>query len=139
MRILDPLESKEMAGWRHRNLEGCTNKVKRRPHRPGEVFRGESFGLKDNSVKNRQLLTADCMRFLRTIRPKDAFCIVGFLKADLFPKKEYAYVHGQADARHGVCLFSCARLGSAAEVGTPLWLRRCCSVLCHEVCHLLGP
>jgi len=94
-----------------------------------------------------QTLTTDCMRYLYQIKPQDAYCVVGILKEDLFPKEEYAFVHGQADLKHGVALFSCARLGEGgpgrvkrkgAIVGTPLWMRRCCAVMCHEVCHLLG-
>jgi len=129
-----------MQSWRHRNLEGCSNKLKRSKERRGEVFLGESFGLKadGNAVKDRQLLTFDCMKYLRSIKPRDAFCVVGFLKADIFPQAEYAYVHGHADPKHGLALFSSARLGFQTKVGTPTWLRRCCSVLCHEVCHLLG-
>ena len=67
-------------------------------------------------------------------RDRKAFVAVGFTMFDLYPKAEWNFVFGQANADRGTGVFSFARYNDSP---TPTeFFRRCVAVLCHEVGHL---
>jgi len=83
-----------------------------------------------------QLLTGDIHDQLKKLKPKDAFCIVGYTMIDLYPRKEWNFVFGQARSDTGTGIFSFARYAHCES--SAHFLRRCCSVLVHEIGHLFG-
>merc|ERR1712093_902716 len=83
-----------------------------------------------------QLLTGDIHDQLKKLKPKDAFCIVGYIMIDLYPRKEWNFVFGQARSDIGTGIFSFARYAHCES--SAHFLRRCCSVLVHEIGHLFG-
>ncbi|KAJ0015805.1 hypothetical protein NQD34_014095 [Periophthalmus magnuspinnatus] len=63
----------------------------------------------NNSSHNLQILTGDLLTFLRSRKPKDAFCIIGITMIDLYPKDSWNFVFGQASLSSGMGVFSFAR------------------------------
>ena len=76
--------------------------------------------------------------------PNDAHCVLSILLDDLYPKKEWNFVFGQASYYNRVGVFSFARFNPKfwdEEGPTNLenyLLYRSCSTLVHEICHTFG-
>lgn len=92
----------------------------------------------------RQVLTTDIMAWLKPRLPADGCCLLAVTMEDLYPRRSWNYVFGEAsiDARVGV--FSLARYDPAFwgdERGHDfhdIILQRSCKVLVHELAHLFG-
>jgi archaemetzincin len=76
--------------------------------------------------------------------PGDAFCSMGITMTDLYPDEDWNYVFGQATLRNRVGIYSLVRYfpefwgdPETKESDTQA-LRRGCSTLAHETCHMLG-
>merc|ERR1719171_3415332 len=95
----------------------------------------EKVTSRDSRGFGTQLLCKDLHDHLRAVKARTkAFVAVGFTMFDLYPKPEWNFVFGQANADNGTGVFSFARYNDAP---TPAdFLRRCVQVLCHEVGHL---
>jgi archaemetzincin len=84
---------------------------------------------------------------IRTIKPKDAFCLVGYMIADIYPRDEWNFVFGLADPDISTGVFSFARYHESFYGGTKFpdyegrdnfcqVTFRACAVLVHEIGHL---
>lgn len=84
---------------------------------------------------------------LRQMKPKDAFCMVGFLLSDIYPRDEWNFVFGLADCDVYTGVFSFARYHESFYSNgiTPnyndcddmtLITFRSAAVLVHEIGHL---
>jgi archaemetzincin len=82
-----------------------------------------------------QLKTTPIHDFLETLKPPDAFAIVGFTNFDLYPKEDWNFVFGQAYPKKGTGIFSFCRYETEDKI---LLQRRCCLILGHETGHLFG-
>lgn len=99
-------------------------------------------------VSRRQYHAGDLLNYLEKIRPKDAFCLVGFLISDIYPKEEWNFVFGLADSTKRVGVFSFARYHESffqnkifpdEKIDNPdLVAFRACKVMCHELGHLFN-
>ena len=85
----------------------------------------------------KQLETHGCHKLLQKLMPADAFVIVGFTCIDLYPRDDWNFVYGEAQASKGTGIFSFARYGDA-EADPLTYFRRAVTVLCHEIGHLFG-
>merc|ERR1711907_20985 len=83
-----------------------------------------------------QLHCGDLHEYLKKVKPRDAFCIVGYTMVDLYPRESWNFCFGQAKAGSGTGVFSFARYSHCKSAEH--FLRRCCSVLVHEIGHLFG-
>lgn len=83
-----------------------------------------------------QLHCGDIHEHLKKVKPPDAFCVVGYTMVDLYPRESWNFCFGQARADTGTGIFSFARYTHCKS--TTHFLRRCCSVLVHEIGHLFG-
>ena len=68
------------------------------------------------------------------ILPKDGYCIVGVCNFDLYIDKENNIVFGIADPRARKGVLSFMRYKGEDQK----FLKRCCRVLFHEICHIFG-
>ncbi|XP_075034162.1 archaemetzincin-2 isoform X1 [Mixophyes fleayi] len=125
---------------------------------------GCTFRVND-STHNLQVHAGDLLRYLKTIKPADAFCIVGATMIDLYPRDSWNFVFGTASLTEGMGVFSFARYdedfyspsykgrikGRRPAQGdysvfngyyTPLitdsLLLRSCKTLTHEIGHMFG-
>ena len=96
------------------------------------------------TTRNRQILSADVLAFLKGRLPSDAFCLLAITMEDLYPEPSWNFVFGQASLRERVGVYSFARY-DPAFYGDPrardyqtLLLRRSCKVLSHETAHMFG-
>ncbi|XP_075034163.1 archaemetzincin-2 isoform X2 [Mixophyes fleayi] len=137
---------------------------------PTETF--QEFYQKPNrhipTVKRKSIYVqtiGDLLRYLKTIKPADAFCIVGATMIDLYPRDSWNFVFGTASLTEGMGVFSFARYdedfyspsykgrikGRRPAQGdysvfngyyTPLitdsLLLRSCKTLTHEIGHMFG-
>ncbi|XP_030064340.1 archaemetzincin-2 isoform X1 [Microcaecilia unicolor] len=115
---------------------------------------------------NLQIHAEDLLKFLKQMKPKDAFCIVGLTMIDLYPKESWNFVFGQASLTEGMGIFSFARYdsdfysrnykgrlkpGKKLTAGdysvfdgyytppvTSTLLLRSCKTLTHELGHIFG-
>jgi archaemetzincin len=92
--------------------------------------------------QNRQLLTEDILRNLRSNLLGNAFCVLAVTMEDLYPDPRWNFVFGQASLRDRVGVFSFARY-DPVFYGEPrgsqyqqLLLRRSAKVLVHETAHM---
>jgi len=90
-----------------------------------------------DGVHGKQLETHGCHKLLQTLKPNDAFVVVGLTLFDLYPRDDWAFVYGEANASRGSGVFSFARYGSP-DLDPKTFLRRAMWVLCHETGHLFG-
>ncbi|XP_068118695.1 archaemetzincin-2 isoform X2 [Hyperolius riggenbachi] len=125
---------------------------------------GCTFRIND-STHNLQIHTGDLLRYLKKIKPSDAFCIVGATMIDLYPQDSWNFVFGTASLTEGVGVFSFARYdddfytsgykgrvwGNKPAQGdysvfngyytppiTSNLLMRSCKTLTHEIGHIFG-
>ncbi|MCK4390090.1 MAG: hypothetical protein KAV83_07630 [Desulfobacterales bacterium] len=95
-------------------------------------------------TQNRQILTTDILRFLKTTLPKDAFCLLAITMEDLYPHHSWNFVFGQASLYDHVGVFSFARYDPAfygearGNDYHQVLLRRSCKVLAHEIAHMFS-
>ncbi|TSK14693.1 Archaemetzincin-2 [Bagarius yarrelli] len=120
----------------------------------------------NSNTNNLQLHAGDLLTFLKKIKPKDAFCIVGITMIDLYPKDSWNFVFGQASLSEGMGVFSFARYDDnfythnyAGKLKRTLKLKpgdysvfqdyytppinstlllRSCKTLTHEIGHIFG-
>ena len=87
-----------------------------------------------------QLSTTGAVKVLTPKRPADAFAYVAFTGEDLFPRKDWNFVFGQAFPEERIGLWSLARYGNpdASPEAFRLCLSRAMKVAVHEMTHLLG-
>jgi len=83
-----------------------------------------------------QLHCGDIHNHLKKVKPRDAFCVVGYTMVDLYPRDSWNFCFGQARSDTGTGIFSFARYTHCKSAEH--FLRRCCSVLVHEIGHLFG-
>ncbi len=89
-----------------------------------------------------QMRSADIMEMLASIKPGDAFCMIGITMDDLYPDERWNFIFGEASSAEGVGIFSFARYdprfyGEAWTHASPsLLLKRACKVLVHETAHM---
>jgi len=109
------------------------------------VTSGTNFTTRLNpNTKNRQVLTADVLKFLHARLPADAFCVLAITMDDLYPDPSWNFVFGQASLHEGVGVYSFARYDPAFYGQRPgadyesVLLRRSCKVLVHETGHMFG-
>ncbi|XP_063816924.1 archaemetzincin-2 isoform X2 [Pseudophryne corroboree] len=69
---------------------------------------GCAFRVND-STHNLQIHAGDLLKYLKTIKPADAFCIVGATMVDLYPRDSWNFVFGTASLTEGIGVFSFAR------------------------------
>jgi len=90
----------------------------------------------------RQLHTGGVLDHLRTVLPKDAYCLLAVTMEDLFPEDDWNFVFGQASLADRVGVFSFVRytrdLDGAEATPAPLLYRRALQTLSHEVGHMFG-
>ena len=83
-----------------------------------------------------QIETPSVHTLLRSRKPADAFCILGYTMEDLcHTAKGMRFLFGQASPYDGCGIFSFARYLDAKTSATAVF-RRCAMVLAHEVGHL---
>jgi len=85
--------------------------------------------------RRKQILTTDVQHHLSSQMPRDAFCSVALTNDDLYPGPKWNFVFGEANPNTKVGVFSFCRYKSANEAR---YLRRCLSVVVHEIGHLFG-
>ncbi|XP_073463208.1 archaemetzincin-2-like isoform X5 [Aquarana catesbeiana] len=119
----------------------------------------------NDSTHNLQIHAGDLLRYLKTIKPPDAFCIVGATMIDLYPQDSWNFVFGMASLTEGGGVFSFTRYdddfyssgykgrlkGKRPAKGdysvfngyytppiTSALLLRSCKTLTHEIGHMFG-
>lgn len=117
------------------------------------------------SSRRVQILAQSLHKFLASIKPADALCVVGFCEFDLYAEESDLFVAGLCDGGLGVGAFSCFRYDPRLRFCDENWydsriirrsnrplatseqqhadlasilLVRSCKLLVHETCHLLG-
>lgn len=86
-----------------------------------------------------QIETPSASKLLASLKPKDAFCIIGYTMEDICDSaKGFGFLFGQAYLDLSVGIFSFARYSDDVDLASPRFLRRCGMVLCHETLHLFG-
>ncbi|KAJ8796696.1 hypothetical protein J1605_017799 [Eschrichtius robustus] len=124
-----------------------------------------SFRINDNT-QNLQIHARQILKFLKKKKPEDAFCVVGIIMIDLYPRDSWNFVSGQASLTDGVGIFSFARYGSDFYIShyedklkklqkkssrdysvfdnyyvpevTSVLLLQSCKTLTHEIGHIFG-
>jgi len=93
---------------------------------------------------NRQMLTHDILKFLKTRIPNDAFCMLAITMEDLYPDSLWNFVFGQASLYERVGVFSFIRYDpmfygeKKGKDYRDKILRRSCKVLIHETAHMFS-
>jgi archaemetzincin len=93
---------------------------------------------------NRQILTGDVLKLLRSELPSDAFCMLAMTMEDLYPEPSWNFVFGQASLRQRVGVFSFVRYDPAfygervSDRDQEILLRRSLKVLVHETAHMFS-
>jgi archaemetzincin len=99
---------------------------------------------KNSRSGQRQLLTTEIMDLLKLRIPADGYCLLGITMADLYPRKSWNFVFGEASLEDRVGVYSFARYDPAFEGSArpdhyrDLILQRGAKVLVHEACHMFG-
>jgi archaemetzincin len=99
---------------------------------------------KNSHGGQRQILTTDIMTFLGKRLPTDAYCLLGITLEDLYPRKSWNYVFGQASLAERVGIYSLARYDPTfwgdqrGKHYLDLILQRACKVMAHETAHMFG-
>ncbi|XP_061471600.1 archaemetzincin-2 isoform X2 [Rhineura floridana] len=117
-------------------------------------------------TRNLQIHAGHLLNYLKKQKPSDAFCIVGIMMIDLYPKDSWNFIFGQASLTEGMGIFSFARYDSefysanykgtlktakkllpsdysvfdgyyTPEITSKLLLRSC-KTLTHEIGHIFG-
>jgi archaemetzincin len=94
--------------------------------------------------QNRQLLTGDILRNLKSNLPSNAFCVLAITMEDLYPDPRWNFVFGQASLQDRVGVFSFARYDpgfygeSRGSQYQELLLRCSAKVLVHETAHMFS-
>uniref|UniRef100_T2MAA3 Archaemetzincin-2 n=1 Tax=Hydra vulgaris TaxID=6087 RepID=T2MAA3_HYDVU len=94
--------------------------------------------------KQRQLLISDVQFFLKTIIPKDAFCICGLSWFDFYPSEDLNHILGEASFQNSTVAVSFGHYAyfmekeaqHLAKWGNDYVVER--SVITHEICHAMG-
>ncbi|KAM8945720.1 archaemetzincin-2 [Pelodytes ibericus] len=120
----------------------------------------------NDMTQTLQIHAGDLLKYLKKVKPEDAFCIVGATMMDLYPKDSWNFVFGTASLTEGVGIFSFARYdddffspgykGRARQSGNPdprdysvfdghytppitsSLIMRSCKTLTHEIGHMFG-
>jgi archaemetzincin len=105
----------------------------------------QPFKTRINSrTRNRQVLTADILRFLPQKLPGDAYCLLAITMDDLYPDPTWNFVFGQASLQERVGVYSFARYDPVfyhlprGKDYEQILLRRSCKALVHETAHMFG-
>jgi archaemetzincin len=85
----------------------------------------------------RQYHTTPILRQLASEKPPDAARLIGVADVDLYVP-ELNFVFGEADGRHGVAVFSLARLRQYGSDPRALFLKRAATEAIHELGHTYG-
>ena len=108
----------------------------------------------DDGVTREQLMSPRIFEYMKSILPRDAYCMIAVTMIDLYPNEDYNFVFGRASLLDGIGVFSFARhhpyffnkdkdvsVASLNEL-TPeeyqLLQWRAIKVLTHEICHMFG-
>ncbi|KAL3841623.1 hypothetical protein ACJMK2_019737 [Sinanodonta woodiana] len=95
----------------------------------------------------QQYLVSDFYSKLRSVMPKNGYCIMGITWTDLYPKEELNFVLGEASGAHKSGVFSFGRFEPKSynpEMSSDIFeidekiLWRLLKVMSHEVCHIFG-
>ena len=95
-------------------------------------------------TQQRQALTSDILRLLKSRLPQDGYCLLAVTMMDLYPKPDWNFVFGQASLKERVGVYSFARYapdfpGTAdPAVAQQRMLRRSAQTLLHETAHMFG-
>lgn len=107
-------------------------------------------------TKHSQLKAPSLFSLLKKIKPRDAYCLIGFTETDLYADESDLFVAGLCDGSLRVGVFSCYRYNSALSYSDEFWFKtkinkknpnpdssqllisRSVKLLVHETCHLLG-
>ena len=66
------------------------------------------------ATNREQFLVSDIRKFLKSLRPRRAFCTLGVTVADLYPSPEWNFVLGEASMGEGCGVFSFGRYFNSA-------------------------
>lgn len=143
IKIMDPFEvisdnKKEEIRWRSENGEEI--KIKSRFHKKKKRF---------------QFLIDSCLREISCRMPPDAFFVIGLTMDELYAAKSDLFVSGMASGVYRSAIFSLKRYDPALKFCEEFWykydeepydseerwrvlLKRSCTLLVHEMGHLLG-
>jgi archaemetzincin len=95
-------------------------------------------------TRKRQILSTDVLRYLKSLLPGNAFCLLAITMEDLYPDPAWNFVFGQASLRDGVGIFSFARYDPAfygergGKEAREILLKRSCKVMVHETGHMFS-
>ncbi len=118
------------------------------PVREGPALTLKNVTSRDRTILGQrvtQYLTGDILRkVLAPALPRDAVCLQGITREDLYPEPSWNYVFGQASLRRRVGIYSLVRFqpefwGQAkSEANRRLALLRSLKTLVHETGHMFG-
>jgi archaemetzincin len=93
----------------------------------------------------RQIRAPDLLEHLKTVLPRDGYCLIGLTATDLYPEDSWNFVFGMATLRERVGVYSTARYhpsfyGEQDHYPAPeTWvMRRSLKVMAHEIGHMFG-
>jgi archaemetzincin len=135
------------------NLDVKSNKIVSTVNQPKPIVK-ELKGRFHNG--NYQIEVNSVLQLLKEIIPDDGICLIALTCSDLYETKPDLFVAGMASGNHRVAVFSLFRYDPCLNFSTEYWyslseipckdsskrksivLQRCCKLLVHEICHLLG-
>lgn len=101
-----------------------------------------------SDTKKMQFLSADILDMMEQEHlPDDAYCMLGLINADLYPRDKWNFVFGVSRITKRVGVFSISRydprfFDSECEIAkeelTKLVLYRACKTMVHEIGHMFG-
>ena len=108
----------------------------------------------DDGVTREQLMIPGIFEYMKSILPRDAYCMLAVTMIDLYPNEDWNFVFGQATLLEGIGVFSFARhhpyffdkdkdvsvasLNELSPEEYQLLQWRAINVLTHEICHMFG-
>ncbi|XP_065909461.1 archaemetzincin-2-like [Dysidea avara] len=108
----------------------------------------------DDKVVREQLMVSGIFAYMKSVKPRDAYCVVAVTMMDLYPNDEWNFVFGQASLQQGIGVFSFARYhpnfferDKSVAIDTLHQLTpddyqmlrwRAIKVLTHEIGHMFG-
>jgi len=94
---------------------------------------------------NKQYHAGNLLKFLENRLPEDAYCLIGVMMTDLYPRDSWNYVFGLASLKNRTGVFSFARYDEnffldkpVKTINTDMIRYRACKVMVHEIGHMFG-
>ncbi|CAL1528728.1 unnamed protein product [Lymnaea stagnalis] len=125
--------------------------------RPGARVKRSTLDTRFNAqTKHIQIGVDSILPKMHSMIPPDALCLIGLTPYDLYGDETDLFVAGMAAGNRRVAIFSLLRYNPALTFSKEFWyeivednnidlkekqkliLQRCCKLVVHELCHLLG-